>query len=198
MLNAPDRNNVIIHLDKRVADCRLVEKTAAQAFHRDEAHVRFLAALGQLDVLRCADVAERELQRVEIAGIDRLVCNLQAMVRDADVAHISLLLRLKRGCERAVRIIDIRQRSGIMELKQVDIVGLQALERQLDMSRRGLFILCRGFRRDHDMRTHIMEGLAKLLFGVGVGVRRVIVGDARVIGFAQQLHRVRFGDALDR
>ena len=51
---------------------------------------------------------------------------------------------------------------------------------------------------DHHMLPHIVQGRSQLFLTVGIHIRRIEIIDSGLIGPADQLHRVSFGDTLNR
>ena len=124
MLDAPDGHHVVVLLHECVAGLGVVQHAAGEALHGDKTHVGPLAALHQGIVRLRGEIAERELERFKIARGDGVFRHPGAVVRNADVADIALLLHLQRGGKGAVRVIGVRQLSGIVELKKVDVIRL--------------------------------------------------------------------------
>ena len=50
---------------------------------------------------------------------------------------------------------------------------------------------------NHHVLPHVVEGLSQFFLAVGVHIRGVEIVDPRLIGPADQLHRVRLGDPLN-
>ena len=124
-LHAPDRYNAL--LLRHPCRCReaVANETSCHALHRDESHV-FLAALpDQLQLLLSGKIAERELQRLIKSGVNRLVRHGKAVVRDGNVADFALFFCLQRRVIESVVSARLRTERRIVELVNVDVVGLQ-------------------------------------------------------------------------
>ena len=156
-----------------------------------------LALLHQLQVLGRRQVAEGELQRLKIPGVDGGLGHLQPVVGDTDVADVALLLHLQSGGKGAVRVLGVRQDGGIVELKQINVVRLQTAKALLNMAQDRLLVLATALGGDHHILANTLKGNAQLFLAVGVGVGGVKIVDAALVSLADQLHRVRLGNALD-
>ena len=197
MLDAPDGHHVWMLLHKGVAGLRIVQQAAGEALHGDEAHVVLPAQLHQLQVLLRGQIAEGELQRLKIAGLNGLVGHLQPMVGDADVADVALLLGLQCGGKGPVRVMDIRQHRRIVELEQVDVIRPQAAEALLNVGLDRLFVSSAALGGNHHVLPHVVEGLSQFFLAVSVHIRGVEIVDSRLTGPADQLHCIRLGNPLD-
>ena len=121
----------------------------------------------------------------------------EAVVRDRNVANFALLFRLERRVVQAVFPVRLRTEGRVVELIDVDVVGLQRAKAGLQVLPESLRRLRAGLRRQHDLVAHRRERRADLLLAVGIRARRVEKVDATVIRLVQQLHRVLLADALD-
>ena len=198
MLDAPDGHHVGVLPHKGVAGLGVVEESAGEALHGDVAHVGFAAVLHQPQLLLGGQVAEGELQGLEVPGGDGLLGDGKAVVRNADVPDVTLFLHLQGGGEGAVGVVDVRQLGGVMELEEIDIVRPQGAEALLNVGKHRLLVSAAALGGDDDVLPDPLQGLAQLFLTVGVHIRGVKVVDSAVYGPADQLHRVRLGNPLDR
>ena len=98
---------------------------AGQCFHGNKAHIFFFAARNNFYVFFCGKVAEGELQRFVQPAVNGLMGDFQAVVRNADVADLSLLLRFFHGFIQACAVPGLRAEGRVVELVNVDIVCFQ-------------------------------------------------------------------------
>lgn len=85
----------------------------------------------------------------------------------------------------------------IVELVNVDVVGLECAQAGLKVAPEALGGLRAGLGRQHDPVAHPGKGRADLLLAVGIRAGGVEEIDAAVAGLVQQLHRLRLADALN-
>ena len=84
-----------------------------------------------------------------------------------------------------------------MELVHVDVVSLEQAQAGLQILPEALHSGGRGLGGDDDVPPHAGKGQAHFLLAVGVGTGGVEIGDAGVVGFAQEHPGVVGGDTLD-
>ena len=153
------------------------EHSACKPLHRDEAHVGLTAFAGQREVALVGYVAEGELERLKPAGGYALL----PVGGDADVPYPAALLRFQRGGVCAVRIVRVGDFSDLMELEEVDVVGLHHAEAVLDVLEYGLLVARGAFGGYDYLVAHVGERETNLLFAVAVSV----CGVERLRGEAQ-------------
>ena len=119
------------------------------------------------------------------------------MVGDADVADLALCLGLQSRLVQACAVTGLGAEGGVVELVDVDVVGLQHLQTVVQMLPEGLRIFGAGLGSDVDVVPHVVEGQADLLLTVGVHIGGVEEGKARLIGPAQEPSGVFLADTLD-
>ena len=119
------------------------------------------------------------------------------MVRDGNVADLPLLFCLKRRVVQTVLAARLRTEGRIVELVNVDVVGLECAQAGLKVAPEALGGLRAGLGRQHDPVAHPGKGRADLLLAVGIRAGGVEEIDAAVAGLVQQLHRLRLADALN-
>ena len=168
------------------ADVR--EHSACKPLHRDEAHVGLTAFVGQREVALVGYVAEGELERLKPAGGYALLGDVDPVGGDADVPYPAALLRFQRGGVCAVRVVRVGDFSDLMELEEVDVVGLHHAEAVLDVLEYGLLV-ARGALGGYDyLVAHVGERETDLLFAVAVSVCGVEIVYPAVIGCAEKLN----------
>ena len=121
----------------------------------------------------------------------------EAVVRDGDVADLALFFRFERRVVKAVLPARLRAEGRIVELIEIDIIGLERAQARLKILPEVLRRLRAGLCRQHDFVAHRRERRADLPLAVGIGARRVKKADAAVVCLVQQLHRVLLADALN-
>ena len=93
----------------------------------------------------------------------------QPVVGDGNVADFPLLFGLQGGVVQAVLPAGLGTEGGIVELIDVDIVGVQKTQAGLQMLPHSLGGLRAGLGGDDHLVPHTGEGIAHLLLTVGVG-----------------------------
>ena len=73
---------------------RIGEQAARQCLHCDKTHTAAYALFDQLCIVFGREIAERKLQRIEIAAVDGFVCEFQRMLGKAYKAYLALLFGL--------------------------------------------------------------------------------------------------------
>ena len=121
----------------------------------------------------------------------------EAVVRDRNVANFALLFRLERRVVQAVFSTRLRAEGGIVELIEIDIIGLERAQARFEILPEFLRRLRAGLCRQHDFVAHRRERRADLLLAVGIRACRIKKVDTAVIRLVQQLHRVLLTDALN-
>ena len=127
---------------------------------------------------------------------DAVLRDLDAVRRHADVADPAARLGLERARVGAVRVLRVGDRRGLVELEEIDVVGLHHLQAVFDVCQDPGLVPGGTLGGDHDLIAHVRERKTDLLFAVGIGVCRVKIADAAVIGCLQELDRVLLVAAL--
>ena len=165
-LYAPDR----LHIGKlgQVGVCRggVVDKSACKGFHTDEADVLLGTLVDERQLLVRSQVGEGKLQRLVQAAVDGLLGHSQAVVGDAYVAHLALLLCLEHSLVQACAVARQGAESGVVELVEVDIVSAQQAQRRFEVLPEAF---CGGGTRlgaDNHLVATVVEGVAQFLLAV--------------------------------
>ena len=197
MLHAPDGHHALLLCHPGSSREAVANESARHALHGDKAHLLRTAFSDKFHLLLAGKVAERELQGLVKSRVNGLVRHGKAVVRDGDVADLSLLLRLKRRIVKAVLPTRLRAERRIVELIEINIIGLERAQARFEILPEFLRRLRAGLCRQHDFVAHRRERRADLLLAVRIGARRIKKVDAAVIRLVQQLHRFLLADALN-
>ena len=197
VLHAPDGDHT--GLEGQEGRCRgaAADQSAGHALHGDEAHTGLGAQVHQLLLLGSCQIAVRELERGIEAGFNGLVSNGQTVVADADVADLALTLGLHSRIVKAVRSAGLGAEGGIVELIDIDVIGVQHFETGLQVLPHLLGVGSGGLGGDDHLAAHSREGSPYLCLAVGVGPGGVIKRHAAVKGTVQQPHGLFLTDALN-
>ena len=173
------------------------EHTAGQTLHGDKAHARRLAFGGQIQIPGTGDVAEGELQGLEIAGGDAVLGDIDPVGGDADVVDPAPAFGLQGAGVSAVGILRIGDLGHLVELEQIDMVGAHHFQTVLDMRQDAVTVLGGALGGEHDLIAHVAQGQPDFLLAVGVEIGGVEVADTAVIGGPQKLHSLIQAAALN-
>ena len=149
------------------------------------------------DVPVRGQVAEGELQGVIQARGGGLLRHAQPVVGDADKPDLPLALGLLHGLAQAGAVAGLGAEGRVMELVHVDVVSLEQAQAGLQILPEastvveGVLVAMMMFPRTPERARPIFS------FAVGVGTGGVEIGDAGVVGFAQEHPGVVGGDTLD-
>ena len=196
-LYAPDGHQVVELPKPGKRQPGVGDQPAGERLHADKAHVLRTAQLHQLDLAVGGQVVEGVLQRVEQPGIHGLKGTLQGVVGDADEADLSRLTRLHGSVVQAVFTARDGDEVRVVELIDVDHVGIERLQARLEIAVKGLGGLRGGLGGDDEFIAPMPDARADLGFAVGIGPRGVDVGDAAVQRAVQYAPGLLKADALD-
>ena len=101
------------------------DEAAGEAFHADEAHVGVEGAAHDIEVGLGGEIGEGILQCLVESAFDGFYGDTLAVVGDADVAHFTLTHSLLHGFVESAAVAGTGAESRVVELVEVDIVGLQ-------------------------------------------------------------------------
>ena len=138
------------------------------------------------------------MQGLVQAGVHDLLRQADAVVGDADVKDLALLLRLQHAFVQAAAVAGSGHEGGVVELIDVDVVRAQIPQAGLQVGPECLRLGGPSLGGNVDFVPQVREGCAQLFLTVGVAAGGIEVGDASLQGPAQQRHRFLLGDALDR
>ena len=181
-----------------MADADIGKHTAGKPLHGQIADIGCLRFLRQSQVALGRDVAERELNGLKVPGGNAVFRNIHPVRSHADVSDPSALLRFQCAGEGAVRVFNIRNLFYLVELEEVDIIGLQHAQAVLDVLQHTLFVLCGTLRGDDHIAPHVVQCNAEFFFTVRVSVGRVKVADAAIVSGTDQLNGISLVAALQR
>ena len=165
-LDAPDRQHVVVFCHKCHRGVGVIDETAREALHCDEADVVFLAFADKRNLPVGCEIAERELDCLVEAGGDGILRDLDLVGRDADVPDLSGGLRLEH---RLVEPRAVARREDLVravELIDIDIVRAQVPEGRREVLLKFLRRFCLRLRCDEDLLAHAVKCLADLLLTV--------------------------------
>ena len=137
------------------------------------------------------------MQRVVAIPFDGLHGHTLTVVANADETHLALTLGHLHGIVQALLVARTRTIRWIVELVQIKIVGLEVLQRGVQVSPK---ILDGGGTRlggDEHLAATVGEGCTDLLLAVGVEPRCVVEVDAVVVSLMEQVHGFFLADPLD-
>ena len=195
-LDAPDGCHVVVLGEEGVGGGGVGDESAGEAFHGDEAHAGLAGALDDVELFAGGEVGEGVLEGFVEAAFDGFDGHALAVVGDADVAHLTLALRLEHGFVEAGAVAWAWAEGEVVELVEVDIVGAQEAEAGLEVGPEGVGGGGAGLGADDDVGAAPLEGEAEFVFAVGVEACGVEVVHAAVEGAADEADGVLFGDAL--
>ncbi len=132
------------------------------------------------------------------AGQHGFFCQSQPVIGNADVADHALGLGFHHGFIQAGVISRLGAEGGIVELVNVNIVGLQGFQAGVEILPEILCLQGGGFGGDHNIFPHVVEGITDFGFAVRIGTGSIKVIDAMVVGFAEQLGCFLHGNTLNR
>ena len=116
----------------------------------------------KVEFLFACEIRERELQSFVKSRFDRFPGNMQAMVGDADVADLALCLGFQHGFVKAGAVSGLGAEGGVVELVDVDVVGLQPLQTGAQMLPEDLRRGGRSLGGEDDVLAHMVQGAAQL------------------------------------
>ena len=175
------------------------DASAAGNLHADDAHLLFDRERQQLVVeavvVRVGGVHGHE-DAVEVVAVDALDQRFGPVVAgDAEMPHHLLLLHLEQrfhGAALGEDLVDIVLRADVVQLPEVDVIGLEQLERLLDHAHGAVARALLGLGGEEGLVAALGHDLADVLLApalrAAVDGRRVDVVDAQVEGALDDGH----------
>ena len=141
----------------------------------------------KLHILRVREIAERELQHVVEAGLNRLACNGQAVIRQTDEPDFPLPFCLEHRLVKAGAVSRLRAERGIVKLIHINIVRVHQTQARLEILPEPLRRLRRRFCRNVQLLAQsVPEGRANLFLAVSIAAGCIEIADSAFVGFLQQ------------
>ena len=122
---------------------------------------------------------------------------MEPVVGKADEADFPLGFGFQHGLIESCAVSGLGAEGGVMELVDVDIVGFQKAQAGFQILPEAFHSSGGGLGGDYDFVPDIGQGQAHFFFAVTVRTGGVEEGDARIIGFAQELPRIVRAYPLD-
>ncbi len=195
-LDSPDGEHMVILQHIGVGSRGVVDKTSCESFHGDKAHVRRLTFFHKLQLLVRGQIAEGELQRVVESAVDGFMCNRQAMIRDTDVADLSLRFRFQHGLIEPASVPRLRTEGDVVELVNIQVISLQIAKRGLQVLPESRCILRTGLGGEINPAATIRKSCTQFLLTVCIKSCGVIKINPAVKGLVQEVYSLLLGNAL--
>lgn len=184
VLDTPDGDDWIFG-EVGVGDVGMGDKTAGEGFHTDKADVVGFAETDEGFFLFARKVGERELEGVVQSGEDGFFRDSEAVVGDADMVDHPFGFGFEHGFVKSCAVAGFGAERGIMELIDVDVVGLQKAEAGVKLFPESFDGGGHRFGGDDDVFADIVKGVTEFFFTIAVRTGGVEVIDTVIVSFAK-------------